>query len=262
MTETRNSRVFPGESLPLLFAHRGCSADAPENTMAAFRLCPANGVPGVELDVHETADGHIAVIHDFTLARVAGVDMEVEASEYAALRALDVGQWFGPTFAGEPVPLLEDVYELLGRQVYYDIEIKRRTRTVGSLEAKVARFVINRNLEDRCIVSSFNPYSVRAVRRAAPRIPTALIYSRSPGVPHLLRRGAGRLIARTPVLKPSSRQVRALVGPPFGRLTRKTVITWTVDDARLATQLVRMGVDGIISNDYRVLQAVHRDAHG
>src|SRR5512138_3482216 len=98
---------------PLVLGHRGASADAPENTLAAFRLAMAQGADGVELDVWRCATGEVVVTHDEDTRRVAGASLRVPDAPLAALRALDVGAFAGPRFGGERMPLLSEVLEAL-----------------------------------------------------------------------------------------------------------------------------------------------------
>lgn len=95
--------LLPGRARPLILAHRGLSAEAPENTLAAFRLAVERGMPGIELDVRLSADGELAVIHDGYTGRVSpsgpggeeSKGLQVERSSWAELRSLDVGAWKG-----------------------------------------------------------------------------------------------------------------------------------------------------------------------
>src|SRR5512133_997501 len=90
---------------PLVLGHRGASADAPENTLAAFRLAMEQGADGVELDAWRCATGEVVVIHDEDTRRVAGVELRVPDAPLAALRALDVGAWGrGYSSLGSPYP--------------------------------------------------------------------------------------------------------------------------------------------------------------
>src|SRR4029453_13086438 len=91
---------------PLVLGHRGASADAPENTLAAFRLARAQGADGVELDVRRCATGEVVVIHDGDARRTAGAPLRIAEAPLAALRALDAGAWKGERFRGERIPLL------------------------------------------------------------------------------------------------------------------------------------------------------------
>jgi glycerophosphoryl diester phosphodiesterase len=244
----KRKKLLPGAERPLLFGHRGASATAPENTFAAFRALLDAGIPGVELDIHRCASGELVVIHDFELKRVSGRDGRVEHSLREELAELDVGSWFGEEFAGERIPLLEEVFDLLGTRVYYDIEIKQEGRECGLLEESLLRMIRERELQDRVVVSSFNPYSLRELLRLDGSLSTALIYTNGPEFPFLLRGGAGRFICRPTALKPNKEHVsrgnlflkRSLEGFP--------VIPWTVDDEESARRLLSLGVDGLISN--------------
>jgi len=232
----------------LLFAHRGYSALAPENTLAAFRAALDRDVPGVELDVQLSADGKVVVIHDFDLKRVTGTEAEVARCTASQMRRLDAGAWFSPAFAGEKIPLLDEVFDLRGRRAYYDIELKWRLKQDGGLEQRVLQRIRAHGLEDRCLVSSFNPFCIRRMQRLAPQLPTAHIYSRHKGVHPLLRHGEARLVVPTAFLKPECRQVNALSSFVARRLLGSQILSWTVDDPEEAARLVALGVRGIISN--------------
>ena len=151
--------LLPGRERPLLFAHRGLSSEAPENTMAAFRLARDYGVPGIELDIHLTKDGKIVVIHDGSTARTSpGSALPVEASSYNELAALDVGSWKDARFSGERVPLLSEVLEEFAPAMYFDIEIKAPTTADIGLEAALAKLLADMKLGAESVaVSSFNP---------------------------------------------------------------------------------------------------------
>ncbi len=189
------------------------------------------------------------VIHDDNLKRTTGLDARVEECSTQQLRGLDAGAWFDRPFRGERIPLLDEVFELLAGRVYYDIELKWGRRGSGGLEAAVIERIRAHGLQDRCLVSSFNPYCIRTVRRLAPELPTAHIYARHPSVPLVLRRGWARLVIPTPLIKPHSPQIRPLSAFLYKYIVKSKVIAWTVDDANEAIRLVRLGVAGIISND-------------
>ncbi len=241
-------RIFEGERTPLLFGHRGYSSLAPENTLAAFKLCRERGIPGIELDVHLCASGELVVIHDDNLKRTAELDARVEETELSVIRTLDAGSWFGASFAGERVPLLRELFEELGSSVYYDIEIKHDDRKPIRLETSLLSLIREFKLEKRVFVSSFNPFAVKVFGRLAGGIPTATLYADSAEIPLILRHGEGRFFSRTSILKPNHRQVSR-----FSLFLDKTlggfsVIPWTVDDPHDAERLLSLGVDGIISN--------------
>ncbi|TXT50899.1 MAG: glycerophosphoryl diester phosphodiesterase [Spirochaetes bacterium] len=124
---------------PFLFAHRGLSSQYPENTIAAFKAAKDRGVPGIELDVHLVQGGRLLVFHDDTTQRIpGGLVRQIETENFDALRDLDIGAWKGPQFAGQIMPLLEEVLEELGKDMYFDIEIKSRTTGDRGLESRLA----------------------------------------------------------------------------------------------------------------------------
>jgi len=234
---------------PWLFAHRGYSKLAPENTLAAFQLARERGIPGIELDVRLCATGEMVVFHDDSLKRICGVEKTVEELSLGALRELDAGIWKDPSFKGEPVPLLSEVFETLGPEMILDIEIKSSSGNAAPQAAVLAELIQRHGMEKRCLVSSFNPLAVKSFRKVLPGIPTAVIYCHSSGVPWYLRRGEGRLISGCALLKPDHKQVSSLFMAYHGRLEGYQVLPWTVDDPAVAERLLKAGVRGIISND-------------
>jgi glycerophosphoryl diester phosphodiesterase len=129
-------------------AHRGASDQAPENTLAAFRL-GWQQADACELDIYLTKDGRIAVIHDATTKRTAGVDKPISQQTLDELQALDAGSWKGATYAGEKIPTLREVLELLPEKKRLFIEIKggaevlpELKRTLDAFPAKADRLAI------------------------------------------------------------------------------------------------------------------------
>ena len=238
----------------LLFGHRGYSALAPENTLAAFQALIDHGIPGAELDVQLSQDGVPVVIHDFSLARIAGLQVRVSDTPLAAIRELDAGQWRGQEFRGQKVPLLEEVFDAFGGRLYFDVELKWDSRINNGLERKVVELIRRHGLEDRCLLSSFNPCCLLRARRLAPRMPLAHIWSNTPELPHLLRYGVAALFLPGPLAKPQGRSIRAWNAALF-RLLGSSLLAWTVDDPQEARRLLGLGVRGLISNDPGKLKA-------
>ncbi len=241
--------LFPDLPRPILFAHRGVSARAPENTRAAFELARLEGVPAVELDIHLCASGELVVTHDRSTKRVSGADHDIQTTPWDILRELDVGSWKGDAFRGERIPLLGDLFEEYRDALRFDIEIKSDSVTDAGLERALADLVASMGMTDRVAVSSFNPFALRRFKALAPAIPTALIYcDHDEQVPWFLRRGQGRLVAACDYMKPSklltgraTALARALGGRPF--------VPWVVDDRQEALRLIALGCDGLVSND-------------
>jgi glycerophosphoryl diester phosphodiesterase len=260
--------LLPDRPRPLIFAHRGCSSLAPENTMAAFRKAREIGAPGIELDIHLCKTGELVVAHDHNFLRTVpegpnGRGLPIEDLGIDEIREVDTGAAFGrqsdiqeapapgaPGFAGEHPPLLEQVLEEFCPGMYIDIELKTRETGNDALPARTADML--RRLGDRVLgsvtVSSFNPYSILAFKKLCPQVPTAIIWSGGKGVPLLLRRGFGRVIARCDYLKPVHTQVTGFSRFRFSTLEGRPLVPWTVDDPHTARRLLAQGCPGIISN--------------
>lgn len=235
---------------PLVFAHRGLSAEAPENTMAAFKLAKEKGIPGVELDIHLTKDNKIVVIHDASTKRVAqGIDVDVENSDYGELSNIDVGSFKDPKYSKERAPLLSSLFEELGQDLYFDIEIKSKKAADKGLEEALSKLLKAFGYgPERIIVSSFNPIAIKRFKSFCPHIPTGIIYCIDNELPKYLHRGEGRWIGHADFLKPKYTQANSF-GLALGRLFNgRRVIPWTIDDPAEAARVLKIGCDGIISN--------------
>jgi glycerophosphoryl diester phosphodiesterase len=258
MTKT----LLPDRAHPLLFAHRGCSSLAPENTMAAFRKARELGIPGLELDVHVCATGELVVAHDDNFLRTAppGANaggLDIEELPLKEIRAVDVGSFFDSVFSAERPPLLEEALEEFSPALYIDIELKSGKILGDALPRLVAEKLkgFGKAVEGAVTVSSFNPFCIAAFKRISPHIPTAIIYGESGEVPRILRRGFGRHIAGCAYVKPNYR----LVDPAsFFRIAvreKRPMVPWTIDDPAVAAEMLRLGCDGIVSNRPQDLSA-------
>ena len=163
-------------SQPLIFAHRGASAVAPENTLPAFTKALEMGADGIELDVQATADGELVVLHDFNLERTTTGSGLLRKRAVAQLVEIDAGVRFNRDFAGTPIPTLEQVLELTADRCIVNVEIKNMDWDGGPEAGPLTRVVQRRRLHDRVIVSSFNPFALRKMRRLDPAIPLGLLY--------------------------------------------------------------------------------------
>lgn len=237
----------------LNFAHRGASRDAPENTLAAFRLALEMGADGVELDVQASKDGEAVVIHDFTVDRTTDGHGAVRDKTLAELKELDAGSWFDERFAGQRIPTLQEVILEVGQQLVLDIEIKAKALSSAPLVAEVVRLIEDHNLVHRAIVSSFNPFVLRRVKRLNPHIPTGLLYHFDlPG--HLLRTLLV-FLANPDALHPE----KHLVTQEYMAWAKERgyrVNVWTVDEPAEMERLIALGVDGVITNRPEVLASL------
>ncbi len=247
----------PRTARPLNLAHRGASAYAPQNTLAAFQLAEKMGADGIELDVHLTADGTLVVIHDFTVDDTTDGSGRVEDMTLAELKRLDAGAWFDVRYAGQQVPTLDEVVDRVGDEMVLNIELKTVAWRGQRLERAVVDFVRARGIGKRVILSSFNPLAMRRVRQLAPDLATGIIYS--PSLPLPLRRAWLRPMVHPVALHPHHSQVDArYVAWAHARGYR--VHTWTVDDPAEMRRLINLEVDAIITNRPNVLRDVMRGA--
>jgi glycerophosphoryl diester phosphodiesterase len=228
---------------PLVLGHRGASADAPENTLAAFRLAMEQGADGVELDVWRCATGEVVVFHDDDATRIAGSPLRPDRATLAQLRALDVGAHRGEAFRGERIPLLAEVLEALPSAVV-NVELKSRGRDVA-LAAATAQVIARARAEDRVIVSSFDYRLVAAFRAAAPRLPVGLLFEHEH--PWRLRTWLAARLLHAEAVHPEDVLVtpaRAAAWAARGL----AMSVWTVDAPQAVERLVDLGASAIITN--------------
>lgn len=227
-----------------MLGHRGASGEAPENTLAAFRLSLEQGADGVELDVWRCGSGEVVVHHDVDTGRSAGRPLLLRASPWRALRQLDVGAWRGERWRGERIPLLEEVLEALPGAIV-NVELKAGAWPDLPLAAAAARVIARARASERCLVSSFSPLLLAAFRARAPGVRAGLLVEggraweeRAAVCSRLLRLGA---------VHPPARLVTA---PRAARWARRKVAVhaWTVDEPAEVRRLAALGVASIITN--------------
>lgn len=230
---------------PLIIAHRGASGEAPENTLAAFDAAARAGADGVELDVAMCASGDVVVIHDDTIDRTTNGSGRVRDMTLETLRLFDAGRWFDTRYAGEVIPTLADVLDLVGETMLVNIEIKTASIKDEGLEDGVINLVRHRGLVERVLISSFNPVSLWRMRRRAPELRRALLTA--PNLPFMLASGWPATFVQPHALHPHHSQVEeALVRRAHAK--GRKVNAWTVDDPDEMRRLCHLGVDGIITN--------------
>ena len=229
----------------LIIAHRGARDVAPENTLAAFRAALEADADGIELDVSRCLSGEIVVLHDDRLDRTTNGSGPLAATPFYALRELDAGAWFAPQFAGERVPLLSEVFDLVGGKLRINIEVKGMERRGDGIEAEVAELVRARGLENSVVISSFNPLALWRMKRVAPKLQRALLYA--PGMPLALGLGwPARLLAPV-TLHPEWHMLNAQ-RVRRAQAAGHRVSVWTVNEEADLRRAMAWGVDGIITD--------------
>ena len=154
---------------PTIFAHRGSSAHAPENTLAAFELAIRQGADGIELDAKLTADHQVVVIHDSTVNRTTGANGIVRRMNLAEIKKLDAGSHFDYGFRGETIPTLDEVFETVGHRIFINVELTNYASPFDDLPDQVARVVKRHKQENRILFSSFNPLALLRVKYLLPK---------------------------------------------------------------------------------------------
>lgn len=249
--EANTARQRIGREGVLVIAHRGCSCEYPENTLAAFQAAVECGADLVELDYHHTADGVPVVLHDEFLdrttnaAQVLGQEkLLVGQVPLADLKKLDAGSWFDRQFAGQPLPTLREALEV----------IQPRSMTLVERKAGDALRLIGLLREggylDRVVVQSFDWEFVAECRRLAPELVLGALGSKPPHEDQLkaaAATGADVIVWNYKQLGPQQiRQIHAL---------GKKAWAYTVNEPEQARRLVRAGIDGLITDDPATLRA-------
>ena len=222
-----------------VIAHRGASGTAPENTLAAFRRAETIGAHMIELDVQLTSDGEVIVMHDDTLERTTNGRGAVCGRSLAELRALDAGSWFGPAFAGEPVPTLAEVLDA----VRLPVNVELKAGGGDGLEARTLAVVRAAGALDRIVFSSFDPGSLERLRLLTADAQIGVLWSRpqfSPAIAIAARVAAIAVHIRKTAV--SAENVAA--AREMGLLTR----VWTVNSPREFAPLERAGVAGVFTD--------------
>jgi len=231
---------------PILLAHRGDLAHAPENTLPAFSQAIQKDADGVELDAKLTADGHVIVIHDETIDRTTDGKGKVTSFTLEAIRKLDAGSWFDPKFAGTKVPLLEEVFETVGRDKLINIELTNYFTPRDGLVLKVCELIKRHNNSGQIIFSSFLPSNLKIARQTLPEIPRGLLAL--PGLMGLWARSFGFMFgdyqATHPHISNASReQIQR------AHRVKRRVHVWTANDPQDIQRLRDWDVDGLFTDD-------------
>jgi glycerophosphoryl diester phosphodiesterase len=224
---------------PRVWAHRGDSAHAPENTLLAFDRARAAGADGIELDVRLDGGGNVVVFHDSELARLTGRPGRIEEVSAAERAQLRVG--------GEAVPLLADVLAAADRELEIDVELKpRKPGRAGALAEATAKVIKSSGRADQILVSSFDPLALVQLHVFLPGVALGYLFHDEQPLP--LRRGwVGTLIGASLAHPQHTLCTEARVAA--WHRAGLPINAWTVDDADELRRLARLGVDGVFCND-------------
>lgn len=226
-------------------AHRGSSKDAPENTLSAIRRAIADGADFAEIDVQETADGTIVLLHDTDLMRIAGLNKKIWQSTYSEIKLLDAGSWFSPDFKGERIPTLAEALELSGNKIKLNIELKFNGREKQLVES-VDQLIRDHKFGSQCVITSLNFDGLLKIKKLNPDLKTGFIIAKSIG--NMFR-------VDTDFLSLASGMVTADV-IAAARKRKMEVHVWTVNRPDGMSYFINLGVDNIITDYPAKLVAV------
>jgi len=218
-------------------AHRGSSKLAPENTLSAVGRAIEDGAHFAEIDVQETADGVVVLLHDTDLMRIAGLNKNIWQLTYPEIKSLDVGSWFSKDYIGEHIPTLAETLELARDKIKLNIELKFNGHE-KQLVANVVKIIEDHQFESRCVISSLNYAGLQKVKELNPDLQTGFIIAQSIG--NMFR-------ADIDFLSLASSMVTADVVAAAGK-SKKEVHVWTINSPAKMSYYIDLGVDNIITD--------------
>lgn len=233
----------------IIIAHRGASYVAPENTLAALKKAIELGAEYAEVDVYQTRDGEIVLMHDEKLERTTNVKGKIWDFTLDELKQLDAGSWFGNEFKAEPIPTLREAVQLVKGKMKLNIEIKIK-REEPDLAQKVLDLIRAEEFEKDCVVTSFDRKTVEKIKQIAPEIETGFIFDKE-YPPDVFEGSWDALSSNYRLVKPEFVQK--------AREHKKKIYAWTVNSRREMKRLIDLKIDGIITNRPGLLKKVIKD---
>lgn len=233
----------------IVVAHRGASHVAPENTLVALKKAVELGAEFAEVDVYQTKDGEIVLIHDEKLQRTTNAKGKIWDFTLEELKKLDAGLWFGEEFKGEPIPTLREAIRLVKGKIKLNIEIKIK-REEPEIVQKVLDLIRSEKFEKDCVVTSFDRKTVEKIKQTAPNVETGFIFDKE--YPPDVFEGTWDALSSN----------YRLINPEFvqkARENRKKIYAWTVNSEREMKRLIGLEIDGIITNRPGLLRKVLKD---
>lgn len=223
-----------------VIAHRGLVSEAPENTVSSILSAAKRKVDYAELDVQETKDGYVVLMHDKGLKRVAGINKCVCNMNYKELEKVDVGRLYSKKYKGERVPTLEKVILAAKGKIKLDIEIKCYGRE-KDLTEKVVALIDKNNFQDQCIVTSFDYDVLKYVKKLDPKIKTSYITFSRPKDISIKDKDID-------IYSVEKNHVDAKFINKIHRY-KKQIHVWTVDNINEIDKFLNLKVDYVITNN-------------
>lgn len=220
-------------------AHRGDVSQAPENTIPAFKAAIESGADWIELDINQTKDGVLVVLHDENLMRVAGVPYKVRDLTYDEIHSLDVGSRLGPDFQGTSIPTLSEVLDYCRGKIKLNIEIKYREGQSLELVPQMVEMIRQREMLQERMITSFNYGCLQMVKIFEPSLETGLISSQPIPQPEIYT-SADNFVLSIELIEPDT--VNRIHG------LGKEVIAWTINDQYSVDKCKKARADNIITD--------------
>lgn len=248
---------------PLVIAHRGASGYAPENTIAAFRKALDIGADALELDLRQTKDSVLVVLHDSDVDRTTNGNGNVKDFTFSELQELDAGSWFNKDFSDQKIPSLQEVIDLLDNTTIIIIELKGGNETYPGIEERVVEIVKQNNIEVQTILKSFDPNVLERLRTIEPDIPLLYVYAvRIPWLGMIIDRGVtfnSVYDLDVEYLQPH----RFFISESFVKDAQAKgykIISWGVNSTEAINESLEFGVNGI-ETDYpdKVIELIKKN---
>lgn len=233
-------------------AHRGGAWKAPENTISALQYTIDSGADYAEIDVQETKDGELILLHDDSLKRTAGVKKNVWDMTLKQIEKLDAGASFHKKFRGEKIPEFTEVLKFCKGRLDLNIEIKYNGKNKGIVN-KVVRAIKENHFEDHCVVTSMNYQFLKQIKKIAPEIRTGYIMTMTYGGVQGMEAADFFSVKHTYVDEKFVTQAHAL---------GKEVHVWTVNYKGDAKRMLDIGADNIITDDPIMVRKVQNRESG
>lgn len=230
----------------LIIAHRGASRAAPENTLAAMKKAMELGADYSEIDVCQTKDGQVVLMHDEELERTTGQKGLIWEYTLAELKEFEAGSWFSKEFRGEPIPTLREVMQLVRGKMNLNIEIKVFGKAPG-IAQKVVDVIRAENFRNECMVTSFDREIIEEVKIIAPELMTGFIFDEN---------YQGNVFDGNWDALSCDRQILDKELVKRAKESGKKVYVWTVNYAVEMKRLIDLKVDGLITDVPDVLKEI------
>jgi glycerophosphoryl diester phosphodiesterase len=230
--------------MSVIFAHRGASSEAPENTLPAFQRAIEQGCRAIELDVHLTRDGELIVCHDETIDRTTDGTGYIRDQTLFSLQQRDAGSWFSDEFQGTRLPTLDEVLEICHDEILINIEIKNIPFIYKGIEEKTLQTIRHFGFLENTIISSFDHHALLRVQYLQPNMKLGVLLAN-----HLI--DPWGYLKNAKLHAYSIHPLYTVIDDEFVLQSHKygyQVFPFTVDERKVYQDLKMLGVDGVFTN--------------